>query len=168
MKLNTMKLIVFFFVVFSVHSQNYINYSFVVEQKITDSSTIHYPNGQEFEFNYTRRYLKDSLIIENGLFSRNLQTYFKKKNGDWHIKINKNWLPFYKKGKNITTKIFFNSDIYTFRQINDGKIKNVECIIYSSIPTRHKSSLGLSFWFNPKYGVVKIVSGEVSLIRSDL
>lgn len=173
---------VFFFILFSIGiiAQNKQTFKFIEINKKPS-----WDGGYtQRDYEYTRIIYKDSIFEEVGLFLNDRNVSFKIKKGCWYIKKGKKWELFYSPKFKISPKIKLGNLIYTLTYKDVTKVGKLDCIIYwfeyfeadnttekNGIKTVHVVSDfgGSSYFFNPKYGFVKIVYDNGNeFIREDV
>jgi hypothetical protein len=126
----------------------------------------------EYEFSYTRIYIKDSCFQEKGVWGRDAFTgssdIFKIKNGNWFIKVKHRWKLFYSKTAEISPTIYVYGTKYSLQKEGNEKINGVDCIKLYLKSFNFYSGNHTWIWFSPKYGIIRQDYDGVILIREDI
>jgi len=160
------------------HSQNAVMYTFKAENAGkggNNDTSIYY--GKEFEFKVKRIYKEKDYFIEQNLFSgRNKweagsSDTFKIKDGTWFLLHRGKWEYFFSDkgfaGKRKTIVNIAQLDYYLVpvkKVISDGRV----LYVLQTIPVEKNSkvSSAITYFFDPKSGVIKISTSNVTLIKT--
>lgn len=165
----------YFFLIFLVlcssalsYSQMNDNYKFIIERKnFIDSAKGFYANKQ-YEFQFNRVFLDKSTFVDSGIFGNdeNPTDTFRIINDLWYVSFNGEFKPVFRVNKK--TKIKISGLVYELNFNKREFINGIECNVFHTFPSGSVSGSNFYYWFNSERGIIKIKTGGICLIRSDI
>lgn len=127
-------------------------------------------NDSSAAFTYNRIHEKNNVLKEDGLFGNPVTSthIFRQVNKDWYYKAGNTWKPFYLHDKHTNPVILSDGENCQLNDKGSDSLVGLPCVLYETSGNRLTVSDRITFWFNPQFGVIRIIANNQALIRKDI